>query len=96
MLAIKFNNKEIPNSGIICCMDSSGEGVSFIDILHDSKSRDVSGRVRINGEEISDAYLSLDTNKNLLEYNTPEEPWESLDIRKLYIEINIYGDVDTE
>ena len=41
MLAIKFNNKEIPNSGIICCMDSSDEGVSFIDILHDSKIRDV-------------------------------------------------------
>ena len=96
MLAIKFNNKEIPNSGIICCMDSSDEGVCFIDILHDSKIRDVSGRVRINGEEIPDAYLSLDTNKNLLEYNTPEEPWEFLDIRKLYIEINIYGDVDTE
>ena len=71
-------------------------GVSFIDILHDSKIRDVSGRVRINGEEIPDAYLSLDTNKNLLEYNTPEEPWESLDIRKLYIEINIYGEVNPE
>lgn len=53
MLAIKFNNKEIPNSGIICCMDSSDEGVCFIDILHDSKIRDVSGRVRINGEEIA-------------------------------------------
>lgn len=52
--------------------------------------------VRINGEEIPDAYLSLDTNKNLLEYNTPEEPWESLDIRKLYIEINIYGEVNPE
>ncbi len=25
MLAVKFNNKEIPNSGIICCMDSSDE-----------------------------------------------------------------------
>ena len=85
-----------PNSGIICCMDSSDEGVCFIDILHDSKIRDVSGRVRINGEEIPDAYLSLDTNKNLLEYNTPEEPWESLDIRKLYIEINIYGEVNPE
>lgn len=60
------------------------------------KPRDVSGKIRINGEEIPDAYLSLDTNKNLLEYNTPEEPWESLDIRELYIEINIYGDVDTE
>ena len=96
MVAIKFNNKEIPNSGIICCMDSSDEGVSFIDILHDSKIRDVSGRVRINGEEIPDAYLSLDTNKNLLEYNTPEEPWESLDIRKLYIEINICGKGSSE
>lgn len=96
MLAVKFNSKKIPNSGIICCMDSSDEGVCFIDILHDSKIRDVSGRVRINGEEIPDAYLSLDTNKNLLEYNTPEEPWESLDIRKLYIEINIYGEVNPE
>ena len=55
MLAIKFNNKEIPNSGIICCLDSSDEGVSFIDILHDSKIRDVSGKIRINGEEIPDA-----------------------------------------
>lgn len=95
-MVVKFNNKELDSKGLICTMDSSEGGLCLLEGMANMKNADATGCVRVNGKEIADGYVSVDTEREKCEFVMSGMPWEELDLNKIYIEINIFGEVATE
>lgn len=95
-IAVRFNGKEIADTGLVCCMSTLEDGNFILDILESTKSVDATGVIKVNNEEVADAYITVDTVKNECVLDTLESAWQTLDLSKVHVEINIYGDVDLD
>lgn len=96
MVVVKFNGRELQSRGLICCMDSSEGGHCIFDVVENTKCIDASGCVRVNGKEMPDAYVSIDTERGKGEFDSGVLPWEELDLSKVHVEVNIFGEIATE
>ena len=95
-LAIKFNNKNIADTGLVCCMSTLEDGNFILDILDSTKAVDATGEIKVNGKIVPDACVTVDTVKNQCVLDTLESAWQELDLSKIHIEVNIYGDIDLD
>lgn len=92
MVVVKLNGKELENSGIILSLDDSAEGLCSLELLQRAKAVDASAKVTVNGDEIADGgFYQIDSTKNELYYYIPNKAWRTKNLKRLYVEVNIYG-----
>lgn len=95
-MVLKFNNKEMDSKGLVCMMDSAEGGLCLMEVMGNIETIDATGRININGKEIPDGCVEIDNGRGKCEIVMPRMPWEELDLNKIHIEINIFGEVATE
>ena len=55
----------------------------------------MSAVIKINGNEVPEAFCLVDTLCNNVELNTVDGVPKKLDYNHIYVEVNIYGDKET-
>lgn len=95
-IAVKFNGKGITDTGLVCCMSTLEDGNFILDILDSTKAVDATGVIKVNNEVVEDACVTIDTVKNECVLDTLEVAWQTLDLSKIHIEVNIFGDIELD
>lgn len=95
-VAIKFNNKNIADTGLVCCMNTVDGGEYILDVLQNTKNVDATGKISLNGIEVPRAFVTIDTGKNECTLESMESQLQELDLSKIHIEVNIFGDIDLD
>lgn len=90
---VMFNNKRLDGKGLVSIVDTTENGYTFLDVVETAKTTDATGSISVNGEEIPEGYFQLDMKNNSASLTTPALPWMVLDLDKVHVDINIYGDI---
>lgn len=94
MVVMRMNGKEMGDTGLVCAIDTGERGISLFDAMGDIRPADVSGNISVNGEIIPEGYLSFDSETCRGQFSGKDMPYRELDLKKIYIEVNIFGDID--
>lgn len=54
---------------------------------------EMSAVIHVNGKEVPESIVVVDTATGKGQFSSMDSPWIDLDLNKLVIEINIYGDI---
>lgn len=90
---VMFNNKRLDDKGLVSIVDTTENGYSFLDVVETAKAIDARGSINVNGEEIPEGYFQLDMKNNTASLTASDLPWMILDLDKVHVDINIYGDL---